>query len=98
MEAMPRRTFLSLLLASACTAPQGTDVEAEDLSRGSYDVVILGAGIAGLAAAQACLEKGARVIVLEAHNRLGGRTVRDSAGLPFEMGASWIHGVSGHGL
>ena len=37
------------------------------------DVVVLGAGIAGLAAARALAERGIRTLVLEARDRVGGR-------------------------
>ncbi len=57
-------------------------------------VLVLGAGISGLAAARTLVDKGFRVIVLEARNRIGGRMWTDtSLGLPLDLGASWIHGV-----
>jgi monoamine oxidase len=59
------------------------------------DVVIIGAGAAGLAAARALNEHGVDVVVLEARDRIGGRvlTHRDSATpVPIELGAEFIHG------
>jgi monoamine oxidase len=59
------------------------------------DVVIVGAGAAGLAAARRLRERGVRVIVLEARNRIGGRvhTVRSTQSpLPIELGAEFLHG------
>jgi monoamine oxidase len=58
------------------------------------DVIVLGAGMAGLTAARTLAEGGTRVIVVEARDRLGGRvhTLRDFADAPVEAGAEFIHG------
>ncbi len=59
------------------------------------DVVVIGAGVSGLAAARRLTEQGARVIVLEARDRIGGRvfTARDTrTPLPIELGAEFLHG------
>ena len=61
----------------------------------SPDVVVIGAGAAGLAAADELSRKGARVLVLEARDRIGGRCwTRRVPGLPIpvELGAEFIHG------
>jgi len=61
------------------------------------DVVVVGAGVAGLAAAQTLLEAGLEVRVLEARGRVGGRvhTYRDPLSpVPIELGAEFIHGTS----
>ena len=58
-------------------------------------MLVVGAGIAGLRAAEVLVAKGRRVIVLEARDRLGGRIRTDrSWGVPVDLGASWIHGVA----
>lgn len=62
-------------------------------------VVVIGAGVAGLAAARELADAGARVVVLEARDRIGGRVLSDrSWGVPIELGAAWVHGVKGNPL
>ncbi len=62
----------------------------------SADVIVIGAGIAGLAAAQDLQAQGFRVLVLEGRDRIGGRIWTErSLGVPMDMGASWIHGPDG---
>ena len=57
-----------------------------------YDVAVIGAGAAGLAAGLELQKAGKRFIVLEARDRIGGRAFTDtSLGLPFDMGAHWLH-------
>src|SRR5258705_426547 len=61
------------------------------------DVVIVGAGVAGLAAARRLHERGLRVTVLEARSRIGGRvfTRHDPRSpLPIELGAEFLHGAA----
>lgn len=63
------------------------------------DVIVVGAGIAGLTTARALALNGASVVVLEARERIGGRTWTDDAlGVPVDLGASWIHGIDGNPL
>jgi monoamine oxidase len=59
------------------------------------DVLIIGAGVAGLAAARAIATAGFSVTILEARDRTGGRiyTIRDpKLPVPIELGAEFIHG------
>ena len=60
-------------------------------------VIIVGAGMAGLAAAEYLQDRGHLVRIFEARDRIGGRihTVTDW-GVPVEMGATWVHGVTGN--
>ena len=60
-------------------------------------VVVVGAGMAGLAAARRLTDEGVRVTVLEARERIGGRVCTDtSLGVPVDLGAAWIHGTEGN--
>jgi monoamine oxidase len=61
------------------------------------EVLIIGAGAAGLAAARDLSSAGLTVLVVEARSRIGGRifTLHDATGsLPIELGAEFIHGKS----
>ena len=60
-------------------------------------VIVVGAGISGLAAAKKLKENGFNVIVLEAQSKVGGRLKTNrSLGVAFDEGASWIHGTAGN--
>ncbi len=60
--------------------------------RPTTHVIVIGAGMAGLAAANALAHAGIGVTVLEARDRIGGRThTIDLAGSPVDLGAAWIH-------
>ena len=61
------------------------------------DVIIVGAGVAGLAAANVLVEGGAGCVVLEARDRVGGRIHTewaDGCATPIELGAEFIHGFA----
>ena len=65
------------------------------LSEHAYDVIVIGAGAAGLAAADMLARSGREVLLLEARDRIGGRCdTRRMSGLavPVELGAEFIHG------
>jgi monoamine oxidase len=57
------------------------------------DIVIIGSGAAGLAAARCLQDKGAPFRLLEAKAHIGGRTVTDSVtlGAPVDLGGHWLH-------
>ncbi|WP_375461002.1 flavin monoamine oxidase family protein [uncultured Enterovirga sp.] len=59
---------------------------------GKVDVVVVGAGAAGIAAARLCLAKGLSLAVLEARDRVGGRAVTaEFGGHAIDLGAHWLH-------
>ncbi len=62
------------------------------------DVLVIGAGVSGLVAAQKLVKKGRSVIVVEGRDRVGGRvhTDRSWPGVTVDLGASWIHGQIGN--
>ncbi|KAH8722361.1 hypothetical protein GQ44DRAFT_711950 [Phaeosphaeriaceae sp. PMI808] len=63
----------------------------------SYDVIVIGAGFTGLAAARDLSMAGKRVLLLEARDRIGGRTwTADIDGHNYEMGGTWIHWLQPH--
>ncbi|MGL4727742.1 MAG: flavin monoamine oxidase family protein [Bosea sp. (in: a-proteobacteria)] len=56
------------------------------------DVVVIGAGAAGLAAGRELQRRGLQFVIVEADARVGGRMMtNDSLGVPFEAGANFIH-------
>lgn len=52
------------------------------------DVIVIGAGLSGLSAAKVCHDKGLNVLVLEARDRVGGRTLSDDSGC--DLGGSYF--------
>ena len=56
------------------------------------EVLVIGAGGAGLVAAKELMKSGVATIVLEARDRIGGRAFTDtSLGVPWDRGCSWLH-------
>ncbi|MDQ2953624.1 MAG: FAD-dependent oxidoreductase [Pseudomonadota bacterium] len=88
MKRLSRRSFLAAsALAMAMPALRSVS-EAADV-----DVVIIGAGAAGIAAARRLAGTGRRVVLLEAAASPGGRCITDTRmfGLPYDLGAHWLH-------
>lgn len=96
-----RRTVTALPFLGATTTLSGcTPPRAASSRPGRPDVLVVGAGMAGIAAARALTDAGLTVRVVEARRRIGGRihTSRRWSDLPVDLGASWIHESSGNPL
>ncbi|MEY3282004.1 MAG: flavin monoamine oxidase family protein [Acidobacteriota bacterium] len=95
---MDRRSFLELsgALVAGLTAA-GSTAQAQSAGK---RILVIGAGMAGLTAAQTLKGRGYNVLVLEARDRIGGRvwTSNKWPDVPVDFGASWIHGVRGNPL
>src|SRR5215472_9689660 len=107
MKQISRRSFLAASAAVTAAAPAlaapgapntpgapASKKSAPPPSRpGTVDVVIVGAGAAGIAAARRLSGSGLRVALVEAGAVVGGRCVTDTStfGVPFDRGAHWLH-------
>jgi monoamine oxidase len=89
---MTRRDFLSASAALAVVPAFGARAWGAPLPRDA-DIVVIGAGAAGIAAARRIIAANRRVIVLEAAGQIGGRCVTDATtfDVPFDRGARWMH-------
>ncbi|SDI78319.1 MULTISPECIES: flavin monoamine oxidase family protein [Bradyrhizobium] len=89
---MTRRDFLSASAALAVTPVLAGRAGAAPLPR-EADIVVIGAGAAGIAAARRIMAANRKVIVVEAASQIGGRCQTDvtSFDVPFDRGARWMH-------
>jgi monoamine oxidase len=87
-----RRDFLTASAGLALTPAFGGRASAAALPR-EADVVVIGAGAAGIAAARRIQAANRRVIVVEASGQAGGRCQTDTTtfDVPFDRGARWMH-------
>jgi monoamine oxidase len=95
---MKRRKFLKKSLQTVpvlWTTPSILSSCKKEETSINKTVIVVGAGVAGLAAAQQLKSKGFTVTLLEAQEKVGGRLRSNrSLGLAFDEGASWIHGIT----
>ncbi|MEM6374899.1 MAG: NAD(P)/FAD-dependent oxidoreductase [Pseudomonadota bacterium] len=84
-----RRTLLAGLAASTATPLFGQSLPTNP------DVVIVGAGSAGLSAGRVLRDAGISFVIVEAADRVGGRAYTESTsfGVPVDHGCSWIQGA-----
>lgn len=89
---MTRRNFLSASAGVAATPVLGGRAFGAPLPR-EADIVVIGAGAAGIAAARRIVAANRKVIVVEAANQIGGRCQTDIStfDVPFDRGARWMH-------
>lgn len=92
-------SLASLLFVTSCSA-KSSDEPVSDQGNRAKKVLVLGAGMSGLNAAAVLKAQGFDTLVLEARDRIGGRTWTSSAwaDTPIDLGASWIHGADDNPL
>src|ERR1041384_7460269 len=89
---MTRRDFLSASAGLATIPVFGSRAGAAPLPR-EADIVVIGAGAAGVAAARRIQAANRKVVGLEAGDRIGGRRIPDMTPFdaPFDRGARWLY-------
>lgn len=97
-----RRQFIQLSLfaaalavSSSCNQKETANLSASNKANsGKGNILVIGAGIAGLAAARELQNNGFKVTIIEGRDRIGGRIYTDrSLGYAIDLGAAWIHGI-----
>ena len=97
MSKLTRRSFLAAAGVAAATPALGAIQQKSKAPasepRSGVDVVIVGAGVAGIAAARRVVAAGRKCVVLEASGVVGGRCITDTAlfGVPYDRGARALH-------
>lgn len=93
-----RRGFLAGSAGFAAVAGGLPASTAARLSSGTeWDAIVIGGGFAGITAARDLQQAGARTLILEARNRIGGRTFTYAlGGNKVELGGAWVHWTQPH--
>ncbi len=91
MTRLGRRAFVTGSLAATTLPFISSPIYAAD-----FDVVVVGAGAAGLAATDTLRRMKKNVVCIEAAGRIGGRIHTDQSifGVPYDMGAHWLHNAA----
>lgn len=99
---MKRRLFATLMATLLLERWAGRLLAAQRGGKGvaKKKIVVIGAGMSGLAAARVLHDQGQDVLMLEGRDRLGGRlwTSNKWPDMPVDLGASWIHGTQDNPL
>ncbi len=87
---MDRRKFLKKSLSTLAFA----SLPGISFAQSNPDVVVIGAGAAGLSATAELMRRNISVLCIEGMNRIGGRCYTDIStfGAPADLGAHWLHG------
>lgn len=95
-----RRSMLSMAVAGAMApvlAGAAQRNAKQEAAPGAYEAIIIGAGFAGLTAARELTQLGHKVLILEARDRVGGRTHTEQfAGHAADLGGTWVHWAQGN--
>ncbi|HVS64286.1 MAG TPA: NAD(P)/FAD-dependent oxidoreductase [Thermoanaerobaculia bacterium] len=88
------------MASGSAQALGGAQCETSARQTSEYDAIIVGAGLAGLAAGRELVHLGRSVLILEAEDRIGGRGFvgripvgEEGTLVPIDYGGAWIHGV-----
>ena len=94
MKLIGRRQFLKTSLSGFALAT----LPVISFAQSNPDVVVIGAGAAGLSATAHLISNGKSVLCIEAMNRIGGRCYTDMTtfGVPADLGAHWLHAHKGN--